>query len=109
MMPASAKILSAADIAKLLGWETRRAKRWLRKSGAGRKLGRYYVTTPASLLRHFPEAFEAMAEHAAESEGECGCASCDELRTALLERNRENQDLRRRLVQVAQRRAGAKG
>jgi hypothetical protein len=94
------KILSAADVAKVLGWETRRAKRWLRKSGAGRKVGGRYVATPASLLRHFPEAFEAMAGLTAEAEVEPECASCDELRAALLERNRENQDLRRRLVQM---------
>ncbi len=94
------RILGAADVAKVLGWETRRARRWLCKSGAGRKVGGRHVATPASLLKHFPEAFEAMADFAAQDEAEHACPSCDELRAALLERSRENRDLCRRLVQM---------
>lgn len=92
------KVLGAADVARILGWQTRRANRWLRKSGAGRKVGGRLVTTPASLLRHLPEAFEAWVEQAGADTPEPECHSCDELRAALLTKNREVYDLTRRLV-----------
>jgi hypothetical protein len=51
-----AKILFAADIAKLLGWPTWRAKRWMKSTGCGRKRGKLWITTPELLRAHFPEA-----------------------------------------------------
>jgi hypothetical protein len=54
--------LTAADIGKLLGWETRRARRWLISSGAGRKCGGRYIVTVAGLCAHFPEIFSLVME-----------------------------------------------
>ncbi len=56
------RILCAADIAKIFGWQTQRARRWLKATGAGAKRGNRYVTTLAVLLAHFPEAAAAVLE-----------------------------------------------
>lgn len=52
--------LSASQIAKVLGWETRRARRWLRKEGAAIRIGRTYYTTPARLRAAFPDLADVM-------------------------------------------------
>ena len=51
-----AKILFAADIAKLLDWPTWKAKRWMQRTGCGTKRGKLWITTPTMLREHFPEA-----------------------------------------------------
>ena len=56
---------SAKDIAKLLGWATKRAKRWLKNSGAGFKRGKgpsaHWYTTPERLQAEFPELLDVLA------------------------------------------------
>lgn len=51
-------VLPVDDVAKALGWKTRKAKRWLMRHGIGRKepgkYGRWY-TTRALLRGSFPE------------------------------------------------------
>jgi hypothetical protein len=54
-------MFTAAEIAKLLGWETQRARRWLLRSGAGVKRSGRVICTPTSLAAHFPEILEAIA------------------------------------------------
>lgn len=56
------KLLYARDIAALLGWQTQRARRWLRVTGAGVKRGGRFVTTLPMLLAHFPEVAAAVME-----------------------------------------------
>lgn len=57
------KLIDAATIAKILGWQTQRARRWLIKTGAGEKRAGRVVTTAQKLIAHFPEAFqEVMAD-----------------------------------------------
>lgn len=55
------KLLGSADVAKALGWDTRRARRWLRRTGAGEKRGGRIVTTAAKLVAHFPEAYHEIS------------------------------------------------
>lgn len=57
-------LLLAADIAKLLGWPTWRARRWLVSSGAGSKRCGRWVTTLGKLGEHFPEVLALIAEQA---------------------------------------------
>jgi hypothetical protein len=52
--------MTAADVAKILGWETRRARRWLQSTGAGVRRGGRWVTTRGRLLDHFPELLDAL-------------------------------------------------
>lgn len=62
---------SAKDIARLLGWRTQRAKRWLKTSGAGFKRGRgasaHWYTTPERLQAEFPELLDVLARKRAEA------------------------------------------
>lgn len=53
------KIIEAKHVAKALGWPTYKARRWLKRSGAARKIGSRWVTTASNLMAHFPEAFQA--------------------------------------------------
>jgi hypothetical protein len=51
------RLLSAADVARLLGWRTERARRWIVREGCGtRRRGRWY-TTPTMLRESFPELY----------------------------------------------------
>lgn len=59
------EVITAPEIARALGWTTQRARRWLKRSGAGRKSGAYsrapWITTPERLRECFPEAWSAVA------------------------------------------------
>lgn len=50
-----AAILTTADVAEKLGWDTQRTRRWLVRTGAGTKVGGRVITTPSRLASHFPE------------------------------------------------------
>ena len=50
-----AAILTTADVAEKLGWDTQRTRRWLMRTGAGSKVGGRVITTPSMLASHFPE------------------------------------------------------
>lgn len=54
-------VLTSVDIAKLLGWSTPRARRWLLNTGAGQKRAGRVVTTPTALAAHFPEVLAVLA------------------------------------------------
>lgn len=61
---------SAKDIARIMGWTTHRAKRWLKRTGAGFKLGhgtgvRWY-TTVDRLRSEFPELLDMLVRKKAE-------------------------------------------
>lgn len=58
--------IEAARVARLLGWDTRRARRWLVRSGAGVKRAGRWVTTPQLLGQAFPEVLERMLDVFAE-------------------------------------------
>lgn len=45
------------------GWDRRRAQRWLVRTGAGCRRGGRWITTPALLQKHFPEALEALTAY----------------------------------------------
>lgn len=51
----SAAILTVGDVARKLGWDAQRARRWLQRSGAGVKRNGRIITTPTLLANHFPE------------------------------------------------------
>ena len=55
------KLLTTADVARVMGWTTRRAWRWLIKTGAGERRGGRIVTTRAKLVAHFPEVYHELA------------------------------------------------
>lgn len=57
--------LSVADIAKVLGWRTERARRWLLRSGAAIRIGGFWYTTPERLRSEFPELLDAVCRNAA--------------------------------------------
>lgn len=51
------RLLSTADMARLLGWTTERMRRWLlRENCAFRRRG-YWYTTPNMLREAFPELY----------------------------------------------------
>lgn len=54
-------ILTSAQVGRALGWETRRARRWLLNTGAGEKRAGRVITTPGKLVEHFPEAWGGIA------------------------------------------------
>lgn len=60
MTPQPPKLLFTDDIARHLGWTTRRARRWLISTGTGAKRGGRYCTTPAKLAAHFPEIYDVV-------------------------------------------------
>lgn len=62
------KIIEVKHVAKALGWPTYKARRWLMRSGAARKIGSRWVTTAANLMAHFPEAFQAALSDSGDSE-----------------------------------------
>jgi hypothetical protein len=51
---------TAADVARALGWPTRRARRWLQSTRAGVKRGGRWVTSRGLLLTYFPELLDAL-------------------------------------------------
>ena len=57
-MHADQKVIFAADLAKILGWPTRRANRWMQSMGFGVKWGNRWITTPEMLRAHFPELWQ---------------------------------------------------
>jgi hypothetical protein len=61
------KLFTAADIAALLTtdddvWSTLRAKRWLRRTGAGVKRGGRVITSLTRLRNHFPEVADMVLQ-----------------------------------------------
>lgn len=60
-MKLKAQILTTSDVAEALSWDTQRARRWLKRSGAGIKRGGRIVTTPVLLASHFPELYQQIA------------------------------------------------
>jgi hypothetical protein len=60
--PGLARLLYAADVARLMGWgddrsAVQRARRWMRRNGLVDRDGRRYVTTRARLREAFPAAY----------------------------------------------------
>lgn len=55
-------VIGSEQVARALGWETRRARRWLLKTGAGEKRAGRVVTTLPKLVAHFPEAFQVVMQ-----------------------------------------------
>ena len=53
-------IMTTGDVARVLHWDTQRARRWLQRSGAGVKRNGRIVTTPGLLANHFPELFNEL-------------------------------------------------
>jgi len=54
-------ILTTAEVAEALDWDTRKTRRWLQKSGAVVKRNGRYVTTPQLLANNFPELWNEIA------------------------------------------------
>jgi hypothetical protein len=59
------------EIADLLGWQQQRARRWLKRADALVKRNGELVTTRELLCAAFPEAWQRIAEDAADREYEC--------------------------------------
>lgn len=51
------RVLSAADVGKLLGWSTERARDWLIRNECGFKIGSRWFTTPTKIRDAFPEIY----------------------------------------------------
>ncbi len=49
-------IITPKLLAQRLGWSQVRTKRWLQRTGAGRKRGSRWITTYEYLLAYWPEA-----------------------------------------------------
>jgi hypothetical protein len=47
---------STPDVAKAIGWDVQRTRRWLKKHGAAVRIGDRYYMTKSLLRRVFPEA-----------------------------------------------------
>jgi hypothetical protein len=91
-------VFTTEQVAKALGWSTRRTRRWLRKGNALERVGDRYYTTREACLEGFRGAYEALAAQLPDTGGEeHRCPHCDVLREALLERDRQLDDLARRL------------
>lgn len=67
---ARAVYIDAAKVGAVLGWPTRRARRWLMRSGAGVKRAGRWQTTPTLLGREFPEVVERLIDIDADCDGE---------------------------------------
>ena len=61
--------ISVAQVARLLGWRTQRAKRWLRREGAAVKIGDRWYTTRDRLRASFPEVLDAIPDENAGTGG----------------------------------------
>lgn len=61
------RVLSSKAVATMLGWSTKRARRWMESSGLGFKMGARYFTTPTKIRDAFPEVY---AEILTELEGD---------------------------------------
>jgi hypothetical protein len=88
-------VLTTGELARALGWSVRRTRRWLCRAGATHRVGGRYVTTREALIAAFPGAYEAVGAIA--DDATPGCAECDVLRLALLERDEQIELLVRRL------------
>jgi len=55
-MPQIASVLSSDDDP----WDTQRARRWAKATGAGRKMGGRWKVSRATLLSAFPEMLSAL-------------------------------------------------
>lgn len=54
----TSKYFTMAEVAKVLGWPTRRARRWLVKNDAVVKINSKWVTTKAKLRESFKDAWD---------------------------------------------------
>jgi len=97
-------VLTMAELAQVLGWSVRRTRRWLLRAQAVHRVGGRYVTTREALIAAFPGAYEAVGTTAHDAAP--GCAECDALRVALLEREQQIELLVGRLGAP---RAGSRG
>jgi hypothetical protein len=53
--------LTTAEVADILGYTQRAARRWLIRHDAGVKVGGRWFTTPSRLAAAFPDAFQRFA------------------------------------------------
>jgi hypothetical protein len=64
------RILYAADVAALLGWSTKRARRWLQREAIASKMGSRWVTTPTKLREAFPEIHDELLQELTDNNDE---------------------------------------
>lgn len=67
---AGKRLLSSVDIAALLGWSTKRARRWLQRQEIGIRIGSRWFTTPTKLREAFPEVYSEILPELAGGENE---------------------------------------
>jgi predicted RNase H-like nuclease (RuvC/YqgF family) len=96
-------ILYASDIAAKLGWHVKRAQRLLQAEAYGMKIGGRWATTLAKLREHDLDLYEELRELQLEREAEtaAGCRQCDDLRVSLMEKDKQIDELARRLGESA--------
>lgn len=52
--------IGMGEIAKALGWDVQRVRRWLVRRGAATKIGGRWYTTRAKLRATFPDVYEEL-------------------------------------------------
>jgi len=63
------KLWEMAELAELIGWSTKRMRRYLIECGAAQKRGGRWIVTTAKLVAAFPEVWDVMsARRAGEDE-----------------------------------------
>lgn len=68
---AGKRLLSSVDVAGLLGWKTKRARRWLQRQEIGIKIGSRWFTTPTKLREAFPEVYAEIIPDLTGDDDEC--------------------------------------
>lgn len=54
-------VLSTVDVARMLGWTVKRARRWILREGLGVRIGDRWYTTPTKIREAFPEVYAEVA------------------------------------------------
>jgi hypothetical protein len=92
------KLLTTADIAKLVGRDTQWVRRRLKKMGVAEKAGGRYETTPGQLQEMYRQLGAAVLDSELPDMDEDGCPQCAAMRGEVAELERQLVELAGRLA-----------